>query len=268
VNGLGSLLTWSMLRRVRGRVDRVFTISDDGTRAMSALGFAGRVTKVPLGFDPALFHPQDEGRVAATRKRLGLDRPTVAYFGRLAPEKGIDVLLRALGHLRDLPWQLLIDQFKTYHSPYTARLQQITEELGLGDRVVYFDASHQEIPDFMNAADVVVLPSVEGPGVKEQYGRVLPEAMACAKVVVGSNVGAIPELIGDAGSLVPPGDAGALAERLRHFLTVPPADLAGLRARAHRRAHERLSIRTQADVWAHLAQEEFTGADRLAAVPC
>jgi glycosyltransferase involved in cell wall biosynthesis len=122
-------------------------------------------------------------------------------------------------------------------------------ELGLEDRIVYFDATHKEMPDFMNAADIVVLPSVSGPGVKEQYGRVLPEAMACAKVVVGSQVGAIPELVGEAGILVPERDAGALAERLRALLTAPAAELQPLREKAYRRAHEQLSIARQAELW-------------------
>lgn len=255
----GSLVTALMLRRARRGVDHVFTISNDGDRALAAMGFAGRVTRVPLGFDPDLFFPHDPDQVHASRQRLGLDRPTVAYFGRLAPEKGVDVLLRALARLGDLPWQLLLDQFSAYQGPYTVYLGDLVARLGLAGRVRCFDATHAQMPDFMNAANVVVLPSIEGPGIKEQYGRVLPEAMACGKVVIGSRVGAIPELVGDAGVLVPPGDPEALAVALRRLLTAPAEELAPLRARALRRARDHLSITTQARAWAdHCYQDAAT----------
>jgi len=56
---------------------------------------------------------------------------------------------------------------------------------------------------------------------KEQFGRVLTEAMACRVPVIGSNSGAIPEVIGDAGLIFPEGDARALAGCLRRLIESP-----------------------------------------------
>jgi glycosyltransferase involved in cell wall biosynthesis len=214
----GPLLTWALRKLVHPRVSRVFTLSRDGTRVMEAMGFAGRAVQIPLGFDPSLFHIQRREAIEATREHLGLIEPTVAYFGRLTPEKGVHLLLQALASLKDLRWQLLLDHFSDYESGYSAQLRGIIRTLSLDDRVVFFDAEHARMPDFMNAADIVVLPSMSTPKWKEQYGRVLPEAMACGKAVVGSDSGAIPELVDGHGSIFPEGDVPALADVLSRLL--------------------------------------------------
>lgn len=253
---VGRLLTWSMWRLIRHVVDRVFTISRRGTLAMTRMGFEGRVTQIPLGFDPELFHVQDSERITTTRTRLGLHAPTVAYFGRLVPEKGVDILLGALAKLSDLRWQFLVDQFSSYRTPYTRELASQAQKLGIADRVVYFDAKHDEMPDYMNAADFIVLPSRVGPMLQEQYGRVIPEAMACGKVVIGSDSGAIPELIGDAGFVVPAGDVEALSQTSRMLITASDERLLPIRQKAERRAHENLSIARQAEIWSQLLMSD------------
>lgn len=245
---VGGVLARWLLSSARRRLDQVFTISDDGTRVMSDMGFAGRITQMPLGFDPDLFFVQSQAEIAATRQRVGLHSPTVAYFGRLIPEKGVDLLLRALATIKDVRWQFLMDRFSDYQSPYHAHIQQQIETLGLSDRVVTFDATHREIADYMNAADVVVLPSISTSNFKEQYGRVIPEAMACGKIVIGSSSGAIPELIGDSGFVVPEGDVQALADRLRAVLTAPEDALQVIRNKAEYRARTELSIVRQAEI--------------------
>jgi glycosyltransferase involved in cell wall biosynthesis len=249
---VGGLIAWWLWRSTRRDIDHVFVLSEDGVGALSKLGFSGRVTRIPLGFDPELFHPQSNSEIAATRRRLGLRSNTIAYFGRLTPEKGVELLLEALGMLKEHDWQLLIDQFSTYRTEYTSRLERQIETLGLADRVVYFDASHREMPNYMNASDVVVLPSISTPKWKEQYGRVIPEAMACGKIVVGSDSGSIPELIADAGFTFPEGDASNLAELLRRIIAAPEAELDVVRTRAKERAHSELSIIRQAAVWSQM----------------
>ena len=244
----GGLIAWWLLRSVRHRIQHVFTVCQDGTNVMGQLGFAGRIVKVPLGFDTHLFFPQPSERIAATRQRLGLQSTVIAYFGRLVREKGIDLLLQSLSTLRDLRWQFLIDKFSIYRSSYEVQLQSQIQALGLTNRVVYFDAPHSQIPDFMNAVDIVVLPSISTPKYKEQYGRVIPEAMGCGKVVVGSQSGAIPEVIGEAGFVFPEGDVAQLGEVLRYLLTAPEAELDSIRIKAAERARTQLSAARQAEI--------------------
>jgi len=245
---IGGILAWVLLTLVRNRIRNVFTVCQDGTMTMTRLGFGRRITKIPLGFDTNLFYPQTQTKIAATRARLGLHSMTIAYFGRLVPEKGIDLLLQALSKLTDLRWQFLIDTFSTYQSNYEEKLQAQIQALKLDNRVVYFDASHSEISNYMNAADIVVLPSISTPKFKEQYGRVIPEAMACGKIVIGSNSGAIPELIGDAGIVIPEGDTIQLVNVLRHLLTAPETELNLTRTRALERALSHFTATSQAEI--------------------
>ncbi len=250
MRALAPLLKAALRLWVHPHVDHVFTLSQDGSRVMEQLGFRGRVTRIPLGFDPAMFRIQDAAKVAQTRRSLGLSAPTVAYFGRLTPEKGIHLLLDALAQIRDRPWQLLLDRFADYPTPYVESLTARIQSLSLEERVVFFDARHEQMPDFMNAADIVVLPSISTPRWKEQYGRVLPEAMACGKLVIGSDSGAIPELVAEHGHIVPEGDVAALRDCLEKLLAA--ADFASRSAEISGYAHRELSIRRQAEIWAGL----------------
>ncbi len=82
-------------------------------------------------------------------------------------------------------------------------------------------APSAEMPALYRQIDAFVLPSLTRPNWKEQFGRVLVEAMACGVPVIGSDSGAIPDVIGDAGLIFPEGDAGALAAHLRTVQTDP-----------------------------------------------
>jgi glycosyltransferase involved in cell wall biosynthesis len=73
---------------------------------------------------------------------------------------------------------------------------------------------HKDLPSYYHAMDAFVLPSLTAPGFKEQFGHVLIEAMICEVPVIGSDSGEIPNVIGNAGLVVPEGDAGALADAL------------------------------------------------------
>ena len=80
--------------------------------------------------------------------------------------------------------------------------------------------SYEQVPAFLRALDVLVLPSVTIlPLHREQFGRVLVEVMAAGVPVIGSTSGAIPEVIGDAGLVVPERDPTALAEAIERILT-------------------------------------------------
>src|SRR5690606_30800199 len=82
-------------------------------------------------------------------------------------------------------------------------------------------AESTAMPAFYRSLDAVVLPSRTTPGWKEQFGRVLVEAMACRVPVVGSDSGEIPHVIGDAGLIFPEGDVAALAHHLRALMDDP-----------------------------------------------
>ena len=97
-------------------------------------------------------------------------------------------------------------------------VQARVRQLGLESRVL-LTGFRRDVPQVMAALDVLVLPSTRS----EATSQVIPQALAVGTPVVGSAVGGIPELVrdGETGRLVPPGDAGALADAILSSLREP-----------------------------------------------
>ena len=117
--------------------------------------------------------------------------------------------------------------------------------LGLGDRVVFWDrVASAEMPKHLVGLDVLVLPSLSRPNWKEQFGRILVEAMACGVPVIGADSGEIPQVIGDGGVVFAQGDVLALSEWLARLRQNP-----ALRRKLGGRGRERVLERyTQARI--------------------
>jgi glycosyltransferase involved in cell wall biosynthesis len=240
----------------------VFVISNDGERVFKELGYKS-VSKTPLGFDENIFYPDKKGR-EAIRAEKKLSGTVFSYFGRIVPEKGIHILLAALAQIKDLDWQLLMDDFEVYKSPYISEIKKQIDDLGLHDRVVYFHASHIEIARYMNAADVVVLASVSTPKWIEQYGRVVPEAMACGKLVVIARSGALPELAGDAGIIFEEKNVTQLTGILRDIIIHPDSYTAYFEM-AYQRAYSQLSVTRQTAIMDNKFRELIRQTNNLPA---
>ena len=106
--------------------------------------------------------------------------------------------------------------------PLRDELLAIAQRLGLADRVHIPGVIHNsDLPQFMNALDVFVLPSETRSNWREQFGRVAVEALACGTPVIGSDSGEIPVVLGDAGLVFCEGDQDALAECLLNVLSQP-----------------------------------------------
>ena len=159
-----------------------------------------------LGIDPDFFKPT---RSTELRDQLGLEGFIVGYIGRLVEEKGLGILIDAVAELPEI-CLLIIGS-----GPLREKLEQSIATRNLAARVrIVPSVSHDQIPLYLNALDVLALPSQTTPVWKEQFGHVLVEAMACAVPVVGSDSGAIPKVIGDAGLIFPEGNANSLRDAI------------------------------------------------------
>ncbi len=139
---------------------------------------------------------------------------TIGYFGRLVPEKGLDTLIDACGKLKG-DWRLVF----VGQGQSQATLQAQVQRLGLESRVSFRPmVPSTQVAAYMSGLDTFVLPSVTTSNWKEQFGRVLVEAMACVVPVVGSSSGEIPNVIGEAGLVFPEKDTLALAAHLQRLL--------------------------------------------------
>jgi glycosyltransferase involved in cell wall biosynthesis len=205
------LLGGPMERRAIAAADAVIVLTPSAARRVRADGVpADRVHVIPSGFDPALF------TVSPPDPFPDLPHPRIAYVGRLAPQKGVAVLLEAFARCRVTASLLIVGD-----GPQRSLLERRARALRGEVRFAGF-VPHVDVPAVLRHADVLVLPSVY-----EELGSVLVEAMAVGLPVIAGRVGGVPDLIRDGrnGLLVPPGDPAAFAGAIDRVLADP--DLAG-----------------------------------------
>lgn len=182
--------------------------------------------------------------VALSPPRPSLSEPpTVVYAGRLVPEKGVDVLVKAFAiAVAQVPHARLLI---AGHGAAEASLRQLASQLGIADRISWLGHVPRDILEqqFMPAW-VQVVPSLWA----EPFGNVTTEAMARSTAVIAHAVGAQPEIIDDqvTGFLVPPGDIGAFARRLTQLLSCRElAERMGQAGRNRARTHFSEDRRTE-----------------------
>ncbi len=209
---LSSRLTrWQFLTQIR-LADRVVVVNRELEDMLQRLGAPmSRVVRIPNAIDTCQFYPPSMEAKAATRERLALpkDKTIFLYVGRMAPLKGVDILLNA--------WALL-PQHVRHHAvlvlvgdgPEQERLCRQVASLGISASVL--NAGMQaNVRDYYWSADIFVLASET-----EGLSNTLLEAMACALPVVVSNVGGAPDVVeeGTSGLLFDSENAVQCAEKM------------------------------------------------------
>lgn len=202
------------------------------------------ISVIPLATDTLDFRRTED---KTTRTRLaGNASFVIGYVGRLVPEKGLALLIDAVAGLQG-SWLLVL----VGEGPERATLEELARRQRVEDRVRFLGSvSHQDLPRVLSSMDVLVLPSVTTPRWKEQFGRVLVEAMACEVSVVGSSSGEIPRVIGDAGLIFTEGNAAELRACLQRLQGNPE-----LRAEL---AHKGLARVQERFTWEKVAAQTVT----------
>jgi glycosyltransferase involved in cell wall biosynthesis len=204
--------------------------SQDAADVLADKGYPGETVVIPqFGVDPAIYAPP----VAPTARAAF----HIGYAGGLLPEKGVDLLLNACARLRG-EWRLRV----VGEGKERAALVAQAETLGIAPRTAFLGRrDSSQMPAFYHDLDVLVLPSRTTPSWKEQFGRVLIEAMACGVPTIGSDSGEIPRVIGDAGLIFPENDAPELATHLQALMDRPALG-ATLSAAGRQRILERFTM--------------------------
>lgn len=221
-------------RDVLRRADAAIAGSDEAARVWRAKGFVKPIVVIPqFGVDEEAFAPAARAHWAGPF--------TVGFAGRLEHAKGVDLLIEAAAHVPAA--RVLI----AGQGEQERELRALAARLGMAERIEFAGAiASTHMPAFYHRLDAFVLPSRTLPNWKEQFGRVLIEAMACGVPVVGARSGEIPNLIGDAGLTFAEGDVAGLRACLAQ-LAAQPALRTDLAARGRARVLERYTMRRVAD---------------------
>jgi glycosyltransferase involved in cell wall biosynthesis len=200
----------SIAKYVFNEADRIITVCKFNAERLQAFGVAvEKIRIIPNGFDEKMFS-QIPSEKARNKIGLPVTRKILLAVGSLVAAKGhyslIDAMSIILKKRKDVMLVIVGD------GPLANKLRRRAYVLGIEHNVLLVGRkNHQEIPTWMNASDLFVLPSIE-----EGFPTVIPEAMACGKPVIASKVGGIPEILSDPslGVLVNPMDRTEIAESI------------------------------------------------------
>ncbi|QJE01204.1 glycosyltransferase family 1 protein [Massilia forsythiae] len=262
------------------QADRIIAECSQDRQDMERLYGASpaRIALAPCGFDPDELWPlqREAARALLGRGAARFDpaRFTVLQLGRMVPRKGVDTVIDAIALLRTrhgVDAQLLVvggdaqdrarrhdgrSDTDNHDGPESVRLQALARRLGIGEHVHFLGRkARAELRHCYGAADVFVTTPWYEP-----FGITPVEAMACARPVIGSEVGGIKSTVidGATGFLVPSRDPQAVADRLA-TLQRDPALARAMGEAGQRRAARHYTWRTVArqvaDVYAAVLAE-------------
>ncbi len=194
-----------------------FPITEAVDEILRAKKFRGRSEVCALPLDPEIYRPRGAQADGQLIPRAD-DEVVIGYVGRIVEPKGLRTLAAALPFLRDLRWKLVVIGKGDFEETF----RQLLKDGGVMDRVEFLGfVPHVETPRYLSAFDILVVPSETQPNWKEQFGRVITEAMASGTPVVGSDSGEIPNLIrkADGGLVFPERNVSEFAKCLRSLMT-------------------------------------------------
>jgi len=206
-----------LLARMVRRVDAYIAISEEIREGLIRDGVPEeRIHRIANFIDPEIFRPPGTGEKDSLKERFGYGGKTLVLFaGRLVPRKGVGHLLQA--------WKEVTEEFPDARllllgdGPLQGELTEAARRLGV-DKTVRFPGRVENVPEFLRAADVFVLPSLQ-----EGLSNSLLEALASGLPTVATGIGGVIDVVEDGrtGLLVPPGDVSALSKALRTVFTDP-----------------------------------------------
>lgn len=211
--------------------EKILCCSSRAADAHAQLGYpTKKFSLIPNGFDCERFRPDEQAR-ASLRKELGIpDRSLVV--GRVArddPQKDIPSFLAAAARLHSsLPDTRFVLAGKGLNAGNPAISDDI-QRLGLAE-VIHLLGHCEDTPGLIAGLDLMVSSSIA-----EAFPNVLGEAMAAGVPCVATDVGDSARLLGECGTIVPPGDPERLAEACRAILSLDPASREALGRKARER---------------------------------
>lgn len=206
------------------RMEKIIAMSENIASSLRRLGIPDdQIVVCPPAINTRQFFPSEEAGLKFRRSQnIPDDALVIMFVGNLMKSKGLEVLLKAFSSIaKDMPSVRLVVTLEIAHEGFDERHQDMMTFLKDNslEGVVTELGIISNIEAAFNAADIFVSPYIDTNGPSD-YPIAAMEAMACSVPVVGTSVGAIPELLedGKSGFLIPPSDPASLEDRLRSLL--------------------------------------------------
>ena len=183
--------------------------------AQTQRGFYKNGIILPFAVNTELFMPAAQKDKEKLWKNWGVCGPVIGYVGRLTPEKGIRTILKVLESLNPACWGGMVF-FGS--GPLEHEIKNWALVHGWQDKVVVRLVKHSDMPLELPGLDVLIAPSQTTTTWREQFGRMLIEAMASGVPVISSDSGEIPHTVGNAGLIIPESDVAGFAKAVANIL--------------------------------------------------
>ena len=209
--GLKGALFSALKRLVMRRSDAISMVSQAMKEHAVALGAdPGKISVISMGVDTA--------NTFTSGKHSAPSNNELLFVGRLTPQKGLDLLIRAMPHVvKNHPDATLT---VVGRGPQEKALQVLSETLGVAQSIKFLGAiANEKLPELYRNATAAVFPSVTAEG----FGLVCVEALACECPVIASDIPATREIVqnGETGFLFKQGDIDDLAHKILTLLADP-----------------------------------------------
>ena len=173
-----------------------------------------------MGVDARRFSPGERDPELMRQIPLRLDEFVFLFVGRLVADKGVSELARAFCRVRELIRTMDQKLLLVGDGPERPRVLAAARSAGLEDRIVLVPpVPYREIHRWHRLASVFVFPSIPIGSVAEQFGYALVEAMSTGTPVITTSSGGIPDVVGKAAIVVPPGDVEGLSQAMARLRT-------------------------------------------------
>ena len=178
-------------------------------------GYKNTTAIIPqMGVNCTQFTPVARTKKISLKHTFGLkNQRYIGFIGRLVPEKGLQDFLMIMPEIPGISLIIIGD------GPYEKNLRLIVNHLNLNERVTFVgQVKSSQVAAYMQTLDFLILPSQTGRTWKEQFGRVLIEAMATGVIPIGSTSGEIPLVIGKAGIIFREKDSKDLKRKIENVI--------------------------------------------------
>jgi glycosyltransferase involved in cell wall biosynthesis len=198
--------------KIIGRYDKIIATSENERRVLEKMGAPKPIEVIPNG---VVINKYEEKDIEKVKKKIKPNQEKIVMAAsRLVVWKGLDFLIKAVKVISKKKSDVKLVILGL--GPEKERLEKLSKELGLGEKVVFLGkVPHEKVQLYFRAGDVVAVPSLYEP-----FGIVILDAFAAGKPVIATKVGGVPEIIknGENGILTKPGRATNLANEITTIL--------------------------------------------------